>query len=181
MNKKSTISIAFALLCSMILVSCSLMLSSEERKLVGKWHEKIQETEGSVIVHIEDWDEYTEDKKVSSYGKVTFQCNIGEDGYNFIVYASADFTSSGIWDIVDGDKLISKDNQVNFSSVTITSSEDLDANAVQDLKKEIEQSLQSDLRDEMLKKDTTEIVLLNDSEFKYKGTDGTVYTMTKVN
>ena len=103
MKKKTTICIALAVICSMIIVSCSLFLSSEERKLVGKWHEKIQKTEDFITFHIEDWEEYSEDKKMSCHGKITFQYNIGEDGYNAILYASADFTTSGTWEIVDGD------------------------------------------------------------------------------
>lgn len=62
----------------------------------------------------------------------------------------------------------------------ITSATELDFDAVQNLKNSIKQDLLSEIRDEMLKKDTVEIVLLTDKEFKYQADDGKVYTMTRV-
>lgn len=181
MKKRTAIGIIIVVLCSMMIASCQLLLSSEERKLVGKWHEKIQETEDFVTIYIEGWDEYTEDKDMSSYGKITLQYNIGDEGYNFIVYATVNFKSTGTWEIADGDKLISKNNEIEFSNVQISSATELDADGVQDFKKRIKQDVLSDLRDEMLEKDTTEVVLITDKEFKYKDDDGKVYTMTRVN
>lgn len=169
---------AIILLCGLVVTSCSLLLNSQERKMVGKWHEKIQDKEDFVVCYLESMDEYKEDKTMSSSGNITFQYNIGTDDDNFIVYASFDFEEEGTWHIEE-DKLISKSDVVNLSDVSITSSTELDAAYISELKKSIKQELPS-IRDELLKKDTTEIILLNDTEFKYKDDDGTVYTMTKV-
>lgn len=180
MKRKTITIIGFALLCVMSIASCQLLLSSEERKLVGKWHERIQQTEDFVTFFVEGWDEYTDDKKMTSAGKFTYQLNIGEDGVNFTIYATADVKSSGTWEIVDGDKLISKCDMVEFSDVRVSSASGLvNDSEIPEFKNEM-QNVFSEMRDEMLKKDTTEIVLLTDREFKYKDDEGKVYTMTKV-
>lgn len=62
----------------------------------------------------------------------------------------------------------------------ITSATELDFDAVHNLKNSIKQDLLSEIRDEMLKKDTVEIVLFTDKEFKYQADDGKVYTMIRV-
>ena len=178
MKTKITISFAFFAFVLLTFVSC---LSSEERKLVGTWHQKSQYTKDYWTFFYEGNDKYTEDKCMSSSGKFTCQFNIGEDGYNYIVYCTTKFKSSGTWSIVDGDKLISKNDEVNFSEVQVSSNIELDDDAVQKFKEEFKSEILSYLRDESLKKDTTEIVLLTDKEYKYKGVDGTVYTMTRVN
>lgn len=147
--------------------------------MLGRWHGKIQKTEDFTTLYFEVWDEYKEDKTWTSYGQCTLQMNIGDDFVNFVVYAKFSMNASGTWSI-DEDNIISKADDVNFTDVTISSSTDLTEDYVKDLKKSFKTEFLPGMRDEMLKKDTTEIVLLNDTEYKCKGDDGTVYTMTKV-
>lgn len=181
MKKITIISAMTILFVGLLVVSCQLLLSSEERKLVGIWHESLQQDieDSGLTVRVESESTYKEDRTSSSSSKCTYQFNLAEEGYHYIVYASFNMNATGTWKI-DGDNLIEKQNEVQYSPVTISSREELTEEYKRELKNTMEKEILPQVRDEMLKKDTTEIVYLSEKEYKYKTSDGEVYTMVRI-
>ncbi len=179
--RKTTLGILMLSLVAVVMTSCNLFKSEQERKIVGKWYSAATDAQDTAEV-IDDGitlrvmaDEtctYEADKKTNSTG--TFQYVISlYDEYSVILKYK--FSSTGTWEIKDG-RLYEKysDASINFAGMELSHPNDPD---LQQLANQYKQNFAADvmpeLKSDFLTPNDYKIVKVDDNELVLSDKDGT--------
>ncbi len=169
-------------LVAVVMTSCNLFKSEQERKIVGKWYisnaaDAYQDTaevidDGITLRSMADETcTYEADKKTNSTGTFQYVFSL-YDEYSIILKYK--FSSTGTWEIKDG-RLYEKysDASINFAGMELSHPNDPD---LQQLANQYKQNFATgipELKSDLLTPNDYKIVKVDDTELVLSDKDGT--------
>lgn len=178
--RKTTLSILMLSLVAVVMTSCNLFKSEQERKIVGKWYSNAADDGQDTAMIVEEgvtarlsgemYNTYETDKNAYSTGTFQLVFNI-YDEYSIILKYKG--SSTGTWEIKDG-RLYEKPSD---ASVTFAGMELSDPNMyeLQQLANQYKQNLTpmiSEIKSGLLTPSDSKIVKVDDNELVLSDEDG---------
>lgn len=180
--RKTTLGILMLSLVAVVMTSCNLFKSEQERKIVGKWYysdasEAYKDTAEVIDDGItgrsitEESCTYEVDKKINSTGTFQYVINL-YDEYSIILKYK--FSCTGTWEIKDG-RLYEKysDASINFAGMELS---DPNLYELQQLANQYKQNIAAnflpELKSDFLTPVDTKIVKVDDNELVLSDEDG---------
>ena len=178
--RKTTLSILMLSLVAVVMTSCNLFKSEQERKIVGKWYSNAADDGQDTAMIVEDGvtlriagevsDTYEADNKTYSTGTFQYVFNL-YDEYSIILKYKISYT--GTWEIKDG-RLYEKpsDANITFAGMELSDPNMYELQQVANQYKQNLAPLISELKSDLLTPDDTKIVKVDDNELVLSGEDG---------
>ncbi len=177
--RKTTLGILMLSLVAVVMTSCNLFKSEQERKIVGKWYSAATDAQDTATV-IDDGitlrtmaDEtctYETDKKTYDTGTCQYVISL-YDEYSIILKYK--FSSTGTWEIKDG-RLYERpsDANITFAGMELSHPNDPD---LQQLANQYKQNFATgipELKSDLLTPNDYKIVKVDDTELVLSDEDG---------
>ncbi len=177
--RKTTLSILMLSLVAVVMTSCNLFKSEQERKIVGKWYSAATDVSDTAIVvddgitarlTADEYCTYDADKKVYSNGTLQITYNL-YDEYSIILKYKISYT--GTWEIKDG-RLYEKptDASVVFAGMELSDPNLYELQQAANAAKQELSPYISEMKSDLLTPSDSKIVKVDDNELVLSDEDG---------